>query len=142
MPDLAEELRLIEQARQRLDRAVLGLLDREQHRLDALALPAGRWPGPTLMLDQRATDVAALRDRAARSLRPPAAPRPTTTCGTRWPGCARCPRPRRCERGYAIVQRADGHVVRAAGEVAKGDPLRVRLAAGRAVGDGATDASA
>ena len=34
------------------------------------------------------------------------------------------------ERGYAIVQRADGHVVRAAGEVAEGDFLRVRLADG------------
>ena len=34
------------------------------------------------------------------------------------------------ERGYAIVQRADGHVVRAADEVKTGDRLRVRLAEG------------
>jgi exodeoxyribonuclease VII large subunit len=33
-------------------------------------------------------------------------------------------------RGYAIVQRADGHVVRAATEVSPGEPLRVRLATG------------
>src|SRR5918999_2389796 len=36
VPDLAEELRLIGLARQRLGRAVTGLLDREQHRLDAI----------------------------------------------------------------------------------------------------------
>ncbi len=34
------------------------------------------------------------------------------------------------QRGYAIVQRADGHVVRAASEVGHGDELRVRLAEG------------
>jgi exodeoxyribonuclease VII large subunit len=33
-------------------------------------------------------------------------------------------------RGYAIVQRADGHVLRAADEVSTGDPLRLRLAEG------------
>ena len=34
------------------------------------------------------------------------------------------------QRGYAIVQRADGHVVRAADEVKTDDLLRVRLADG------------
>lgn len=34
------------------------------------------------------------------------------------------------DRGYAIVQRGGGHVVRAAADVAKGDVLRVRLARG------------
>src|SRR5690606_28293052 len=34
------------------------------------------------------------------------------------------------ERGYAVVQRADGAVVRGPDEVAVGDPLRVRLARG------------
>jgi exodeoxyribonuclease VII large subunit len=34
------------------------------------------------------------------------------------------------QRGYAIVQRADGHVVRAADEVKIDDLLRVRLADG------------
>ncbi|HEY0698518.1 MAG TPA: exodeoxyribonuclease VII large subunit, partial [Micromonospora sp.] len=36
VPDLAEESRLIRQARQRLDRAVIGLLDREAHRLESI----------------------------------------------------------------------------------------------------------
>ncbi|HLU41713.1 MAG TPA: exodeoxyribonuclease VII large subunit, partial [Microthrixaceae bacterium] len=34
------------------------------------------------------------------------------------------------ERGYAVVQRADGQVVRAPGDVAAGDDVRVRLAEG------------
>jgi exodeoxyribonuclease VII large subunit len=34
------------------------------------------------------------------------------------------------ERGYAVVQRADGVVVRTPGDVAAGDRLRVRLADG------------
>ena len=34
------------------------------------------------------------------------------------------------ERGYAVVQRADGHVVRSPGDVATGDAVRVRLARG------------
>ncbi len=33
-------------------------------------------------------------------------------------------------RGYAVVQRADGHVVRAPADVEVGDDLRVRLSEG------------
>jgi exodeoxyribonuclease VII large subunit len=35
------------------------------------------------------------------------------------------------ERGYAVLQHADGHVVRAAAETAIGEVLRVRLAEGQ-----------
>ncbi len=41
VPDLAEEVRAIGQARSRLERAVRNLVDREEHRLDRAALPAG-----------------------------------------------------------------------------------------------------
>jgi exodeoxyribonuclease VII large subunit len=34
------------------------------------------------------------------------------------------------ERGYAVLQHQDGRVVRGPDEVAPGDPLRARLAAG------------
>jgi exodeoxyribonuclease VII large subunit len=34
------------------------------------------------------------------------------------------------DRGYAIVHRADGAVVRKPADVAEGDPLRIRLAGG------------
>lgn len=128
VPDLTEEVRLIKQARHRLHRAVHNLVDRESHRIDALrSRPV--LARPQVMVEQRAADVAALRQRAGRcldhrlaiasddlrhSLARLRALSPAATL----------------DRGYAIVQRADGQVVRAAAEVAAGDPLRVRLADG------------
>jgi exodeoxyribonuclease VII large subunit len=128
VPDLGEELKVIQHARQRLDRAVLGLLDREQHRLDALrSRPV--LARPDVMLDQRATDLAGLRDRAARVFahRLAAAADGLTHTLARLRALSPAAT---LERGYAIVQRADGHVARAASDVAKGDTLRIRLAQG------------
>lgn len=128
VPDLAEELRLIRLARQRLDRAVAGLLDREAHRVEALrSRPV--LARPHLMLDQRGADLSALRDRAARCLDH----RLGTATGELRHTLARLRAlspAATLQRGYAIVQGADGHVVRAAAEVAAGDHLRVRLAEG------------
>ncbi|MGH3681725.1 MAG: exodeoxyribonuclease VII large subunit, partial [Natronosporangium sp.] len=60
VPDLAEERRLIETARGRLRRAVVGMLDREQHRLDAVrSRPV--LARPQVLLESRAVEVAALR---------------------------------------------------------------------------------
>jgi exodeoxyribonuclease VII large subunit len=128
VPDLAEERQRIDQARYRLRRAVAGLVDREQHRLDALrSRPVLARPGA--MLDARAADVAALRERAGRCLahrldrgadelrHTVARLRALSPAAT-------------LERGYAIVRRADGAVVRRPDEVHKGDALRLRLAGG------------
>jgi exodeoxyribonuclease VII large subunit len=128
VPDLGEERRMLQLARQRLDRAVLGMLDREAHRVDALrSRPV--LARPQVMLDQRAADLGALRDRAARCLehRVAAAVEALRHTTARLRGLSPAAT---LERGYAIVHRADGQVVRAAREVAKGDPLRVRLADG------------
>ena len=128
VPDLAEERQLIGAARERLRRAVTGLVEREQHRLDALRTRPVL-ARPHVMTDERAADVAALRQRAGRHLRHRlevaegdlrhtlARVRAVSPAAT-------------MHRGYAIVQRADGHVVRAASEVVAGDPVRVRLAEG------------
>ncbi|BCJ66421.1 exodeoxyribonuclease VII large subunit [Polymorphospora rubra] len=128
VPDLAEELRLIRQARQRLDRAVVGLLDRERQRLDAVrSRPV--LARPEVMIEQRVVDVRGLRDRAGRCLDH----RLTAAAGDLRQTLARLRAlspAATLQRGYAIVQRADGHVVRAAGEVAKGDQIRLRLAEG------------
>src|SRR4051794_3483631 len=67
VPDLADEFRLIGQAKQRLDRALKGLLDREQHRLDAIRSRPSI-ARPLSMIDNRAADVGQLRDRAGRNL--------------------------------------------------------------------------
>ncbi|SCG74725.1 Exodeoxyribonuclease VII large subunit [Micromonospora echinaurantiaca] len=128
VPDLAEEVRLIGQARHRLERAVRNLVDRESHRLDGLrSRPV--LARPEVMVEQRATEVTALRQRAGRCLDHRLAAASDDLRHTLARLRALSPAAT-LDRGYAIVQRADGHVVRAASEVAKGDPLRVRLAEG------------
>jgi len=128
IPDLAEERRLLDVARIRLRRAMTGLVDREQRQLEALrSRPA--LARPHQLLDRCAEDLAGLRARAARCLY------------HRWEVAAdelrhtlarlRALSPAATmARGYAIVQRADGQVVRAATEVTEAEPVRVRLAAG------------
>ncbi|MEU4421945.1 exodeoxyribonuclease VII large subunit [Actinoplanes sp. NPDC024001] len=128
VPDLADELRLMEHARARLDRAVLGMIDRERQRIEA-------WRSrpvlarPESLIDQRAAEVTALRDRAGRSLEHRVRRADDELRHTVARLRALSPAAT-LQRGYAIVQRADGHVVRAADEVAAGDLLRIRLADG------------
>ncbi|GAB3850905.1 exodeoxyribonuclease VII large subunit [Micromonospora andamanensis] len=128
VPDLAEEVRLIKQARYRLHRAVHNLVDRESHRIDALrSRPV--LARPQVMVEQRAAELDALRQRAGRCLDHRLAAAGDDLRHTLARLRALSPAAT-LDRGYAIVQRADGHVVRAATEVAPGDPLRVRLADG------------
>ncbi|MEU8236947.1 exodeoxyribonuclease VII large subunit [Actinoplanes missouriensis] len=128
VPDLADELRLIELARNRLDRAVIGLIERERHRIES-------WRSrpvlarPESLIDQRAAEVTALRDRAGRSLEHRLRRADDDLRHTVARLRALSPAAT-LQRGYAIVQRADGHVVRAADEVAADDLLRIRLASG------------
>ncbi|MEV4704092.1 exodeoxyribonuclease VII large subunit [Actinoplanes sp. NPDC049316] len=128
VPDLGEERQLIGQARRRLDRAVLGLVDRESHRLEAFRSRPSL-ARPETFVEQRAAEVSQLRDRATRSLEHRVRRADDDLRHTLARLRALSPKAT-LERGYAIVQRADGHVVRAADEVAAGDVLRVRLADG------------
>jgi exodeoxyribonuclease VII large subunit len=128
VPDLVDERRLIGQVRQRLDRAVRHLLDREQHRLDALrSRPALAKPG--LLLDRRQEDVTALRARSTRTLEHRLTGAASDLGHTLARLRALSPAAT-LDRGYAIVQRADGAVLRDPAEVGDGDRLRVRLAGG------------
>jgi exodeoxyribonuclease VII large subunit len=128
VPDLGEERQRIAQARTRLARAAAGLLDREQHRLDAIrSRPV--LARPELMIEGRATDVDALRQRAARCLAHRLAAGADELSHTLARLRALSPAAT-LQRGYAIVQQPDGTVVRAPDQVTKGDPLRVRLAGG------------
>ena len=128
VPDLAEELQGLRQARYRLRRAFTGLLDREQHRLDGLrSRPV--LARPSAMVDQRAADVQALADRATRCVRHRLDRAGSELDHTVARLRALSPAAT-LQRGYAIVQRADGAVVRAASDVTEGDPLRIRLADG------------
>jgi exodeoxyribonuclease VII large subunit len=84
---------------------------------------------PYVMLDQRAQEIAALRDRAYRCAR-----HKVTQDGevlTQTLARVRALSPlATLERGYAVVQREGGAVVRKPEEVDSGDALTVRLAGG------------
>jgi exodeoxyribonuclease VII large subunit len=128
VPDLAEERQLIDTARRRLDRAIGALLERETQRIQAWRSRPSL-ARPELMVEQRAADLTALRERAVRCLdqrlhRADDELRHTLARLRALSPAATL------ERGYAIVQRADGHVVRAADDVKIDDVLRVRLAEG------------
>ncbi|MGI5178882.1 exodeoxyribonuclease VII large subunit [Dactylosporangium sp. CA-152071] len=126
VPDLADEFRLIGQAKQRLDRAMSGLLDREQHRLDAIrSRPV--FARPLTMVEHRASDVTQLRGRATRNLNH-RLDRASTELEHTLARLRTLSPLATLERGYAIVQRPDGAVVRAAADVTPGDEVRVRVA--------------
>ncbi|MFV2017143.1 exodeoxyribonuclease VII large subunit [Micromonospora sp. LOL_023] len=128
VPDLAEERRLIALARHRLDRAVLGMLDREAHRLEMVrSRPV--LARPQVLLDGRAGEVDALRDRATRCLTHRLAAG-TAELGHTLARLRALSPAATLDRGYAIVQDSAGRVVRAPDDVAAGDPLRLRLAGG------------
>ncbi len=129
VPDLAEERQRVGQARARLRRAVTGLLDREQHRLDALRSRPVLARPELLLLDGRRADVTALRDRAGRYLAHRVTGGAEELAHTLARLRALSPIAT-LERGYAIVQRPDGTVVREPAQVAPGDPVRLRLAKG------------
>ncbi|WP_018351598.1 exodeoxyribonuclease VII large subunit [Longispora albida] len=125
VPDLSEELRGLNIARTRLDRAIAGLLDREEHRIAALrSRPV--LARPEAIIDTRAADVSQVRDRAARTLGH-RLDRASSELEHTLARLRALSPAATLARGYAIVQRADGHVVRAEGEVAPGDRVRIRL---------------
>lgn len=129
VPDLADELRLIAQARQRLRRSVVTMIDREQQRLDGIrSRPV--LARPDVMVDSRQSDITALRQRADRVLAARIDRADSDVVHTRARLRALSPAAT-LERGYAIVQRrTDGRVLRDPADVAPGDGLRIRLAQG------------
>jgi exodeoxyribonuclease VII large subunit len=128
VPDLNEQTELLDQARERLRRSISHLLDREQHRLDAIrSRPV--LARPRAMLDRHAADVTALRERATRNLAH-RLERADADLGHTLARLRALSPGATLQRGYAIVQRPDGAVVRAPSEVEPDDRLRIRLAGG------------
>ena len=133
VPDLAEELHRLEVARGRLRRTITVRLDREQAWVDAArSRPALARPGA--QLDQRAADVATDRSRGRRCLahRLDAADADIRQTRARLRSLSPLAT---LERGYAVVQQADGRVVRRADDVKPGERLRIRLAEGELVAE-------
>ncbi|PFG42461.1 exodeoxyribonuclease VII large subunit [Isoptericola jiangsuensis] len=128
VPDVAEERARVAQARQRALAALTGRLERERHGLAALrSRPV--LARPASMVDAREREVVE-HVRHARHLLRAALLTASGDVG-RLAAQVRALSPASTlERGYAVVQRADGAVVRDADEVAAGDAVHVRLAAG------------
>jgi exodeoxyribonuclease VII large subunit len=128
VPDVSEERARLEQARRRMRGAVTHLVAREQSGLDSVrSRPA--LAAPESMISGRAAEVLARRDAGRRAL-DSALVRGTAET-LRLAAQVRALSPAATlERGYAVVQRVDGAVVRTPADVDPGDRLRVRLADG------------
>jgi len=128
VPDLAEERRHLDQVRYRLDRAVGHFLDGERRWLaNVRSRPA--LARPETLLAGRHDDIDALRARAARCLAH-TVDSAASDLGHTLARLRSLSPLATLERGYAIVQRADGAVLREPADVAAGDELRIRLAKG------------
>ncbi|MGW1224759.1 exodeoxyribonuclease VII large subunit [Streptomyces sp. NPDC002530] len=129
VPDVGEELDRVRQLRDRALRTVRGLLDREERGL-AHALGRPSMEHPHRMVDERAAEVDALIGRGRRVLGHLLDRADSELAHTRARVVALSPAAT-LERGYAVLQRADGHVVRSPGEAGPaGGALRARVAGG------------
>ncbi|MGW6418019.1 exodeoxyribonuclease VII large subunit [Streptomyces sp. NPDC055055] len=128
VPDVGEELDRVRGLRDRALRTVRGLLDREERGLaQALARPV--MEHPQRMVEVREDEVAALLARSRRVLGHLLDRADSELSHTRARVRALSPAAT-MERGYAVLQRVDGGVVRSPEEVADGEELRARVAEG------------
>jgi exodeoxyribonuclease VII large subunit len=129
VPDVREQLELVRQLRDRGRRCVGGRLEREQAWLSAIrSRPA--LADPVREVERKTESVGALRDRARRSLAGALTSADGELTHTRARLLALSPAAT-LQRGYAIVQRPDESVIRAAGDVRTDDALTIRLTDGR-----------
>lgn len=129
VPDVGEELDRVQQLRDRALRTVRGLLDREERGL-AHALGRPSMQQPLRMVDEREAEVDALIGRSRRVLGHLLDRADSELAHTRARVVALSPAAT-LERGYAVLQRPDGHVVRSPADAgAAGDELRARVAEG------------
>ncbi|WP_338700080.1 exodeoxyribonuclease VII large subunit [Streptomyces sp. Q6] len=128
VPDVGEEYERVRFLRDRARRSVEGLIDREERGLaSALARPS--MEDPHRMIDEREQQIAALAERGRRTLGHLLDRAESELTHTHARVVALSPAAT-LKRGYAVLQKADGHVVRAPDEAAPGDELRARVAEG------------
>jgi exodeoxyribonuclease VII large subunit len=128
VPDVREELSRVRQARDRCRRVVTGLVDGELRRLE-MALSRPVFADPHHIVEDRRTAVIALQDRASRRLGSQLDQAGNDLSHTRARVLSLSPQAT-LDRGYAVVQKGDGTVVRAPGDVTAGEDLRLRRADG------------
>ncbi len=128
VPDVAEQQRGLDVTVGRLRRVILARIDSEQRQVDALrSRPA--LATPFTMVEGRAAEVLALRERARRCLQHRLDQAMADLGHARAQVNALSPSAT-LRRGYAVVQRASGQVVRRPVDVTAEERLRVRLSAG------------
>lgn len=129
VPDVAEEQRNVRRARERARAALAGWLARERAGLDALrSRPA--LADPRTLLEARGSEIDQLRDRARRCLSH-ALDRAADDIDHRRARARALSPLATLQRGYAVLQDAEGHVVTSVGAVAAGQRVSVRVADGR-----------
>ncbi|MGP3967082.1 exodeoxyribonuclease VII large subunit [Streptomyces sp. 6N223] len=128
VPDVGEELARVRQLRERARWVMESLLDREERGL-AAALGRPVLADPRRMVSERETQVAELTGRGRRALGHLLDRARSDLEHTRARVVALSPAAT-LQRGYAVLQRADGAAVRAVDEVAAGEALRARVADG------------
>ena len=129
VPDVAEELRGVEWAQERLRTLVRSHLDREQHLLDGLrSRPA--LADPRSLVAQRVDELRLLRERARRTFGHRLDRAADDVAHQRARARALSPL-ETLRRGYAVLQDDQGHVLTSVAGVAAGAPLSVRVADGR-----------
>jgi exodeoxyribonuclease VII large subunit len=126
VPDVAEQVALVAQCRARVRRALAGRLDRESSWLaDMRSRPV--LADPLREIDRRQELLTALTERARRGFAAGLDRAADDVAHVRARLVALSPAAT-LRRGYAIVQRQDGHVVRRAADVVAGESLMVRFA--------------
>jgi exodeoxyribonuclease VII large subunit len=125
VPDVSEQLALVSQLRDRARRAVAGWLAREESWLAGVrSRPA--LADPVREIERQSEGIDALVARARTCLDSRLARASDDVAHTRARLLALSPAST-LKRGYAIVQRADGAVVRSASEVAETEELTLRF---------------
>jgi exodeoxyribonuclease VII large subunit len=129
VPEIGEQRRLVDGLRARARHLLTMRLEQQERWLDGVrSRPV--LADPQRLLHGRADDVAALRDRARRTVthRLDTAERDLEHARAR---VAALSPQATLQRGYALVQRAGGALVRDPAEVADDERLSVRVAGGR-----------
>ena len=128
VPDINEEIDLIEKLRDRASRFMRNMIELESSKIANLAArPVLR--DPTVMITSRLEIVTSLRDRSIRSFQGRLAIAQEELQQVTARVRALSPQAT-LDRGYAVVQLADGSIARDSAALKDGEKLRIRLAQG------------
>jgi exodeoxyribonuclease VII large subunit len=128
VPDIHEEIDLIEKLRDRASRFMRNMIELESSKIANLAArPVLR--DPTVMITSRLEIVNGLRDRSIRSFQSRLAIAQEELLQVTARVRALSPQAT-LDRGYAVVQLADGSIARDSAALTDGEKLRIRLAQG------------